>query len=361
MINYFLYFLGILIGLLIILIIVYDKGDIKIFFSNTKEYFGNKKSTKDEISTLPDIVKITEVPPISNDIDTTDENDANEVTNGNTIDHFNFFKLLKRKEFKVMISSYNNDNIKRLDWITDNKDYNNGIKLKLSSKEITKELNELNPLVNGYNIHRVSIEGPSNIVLYNNNKAISTFSILFMFKFKGFTGNNNNLFIIYCYNNNNIEINIKSQRNQSKKTNSSVNLSNNYEKLSDETDSHEPSKLEDIYTIEILIGDDVFNIKDIKYNTFKKDIAFLGLIVNKDLVVFYFNNTKYKFTRKTDEGIKVHSDPFVINKDQSCEIVLYSFAFLNEAISDKDLETYKLYNKYKLYGIDDKKDTNKVG
>jgi hypothetical protein len=92
----------------------------------------------------------------------------------------------------------------------------------------------------------------------------------------------------------------------------------------------------------------------------KKDIVFLGLIVNKDDVVFYFNNTKHQFKRKTDEGIKVHSNPFVINKDKSCEIVLYSFAFLNEAISDTDLETYKLYNKYKLYGIDDKKDTNKV-
>ena len=104
----------------------------------------------------------------------------------------------------------------------------------------------------------------------------------------------------------------------------------------------------------------MFNVKDIKLKTLKKDIVFLGLIVNKDDVIFYFNNTKHVFKRATDEGIKVHTEPFVINKDRSCEIVLYSFAFLNEAISNKDLETYKLYNKYKLYGIDDKKDTNKV-
>lgn len=365
MISYILYFLGILIGLLIILTIVYDSGDFKKLFKNTKEYFGNKKSAFAEISDNADIVKITDVPPISNDINTLDEKDANELENNNTNDHFNFFKLLKRKEFKILISSYNNDNIKNLDWITDNKDTNNGIKLKLSSNEIAKELNELNPLVYGYNIYRVSIEGPSNIVLYNNNVAISTFSILFMFKFKGFSGNINNLFIIYGINNKNIVINIKTQENNTKKTEDkdttkSINLLNNYDELSDKKGSYELSEPEVVYTIEILIEDDVFNVKDIKLKTLKKDIVFLGLIVNKDDVVFYFNNTKHDFKRSTDLGIKVHSQPFVINKDRSSEIVLYSFAFLNEAISNKDLETYKLYNKYKLYGIDDKKDTNKV-
>jgi len=365
MISYILYFLGILIGLLIILTIVYDSGDFKSLFKNTKEYFGNKKSAKAEISDNADIVKIVDVPPISNDINTSDEKVANELATNNTNDHFNFFKLLKRKEFKILISSYNNDNIKNLDWITDNKDTNNGIKLKLSSNEFAKELNELNPLVYGYNIYRVSIEGPSNIVLYNNNVAISTFSILFMFKFKGFSGNINNLFIIYGINNKNIVINIKTQENNTKNTDKknttkSINLLNNYDELSDKKGSYELSEPEVVYTIEILIEDDVFNIKDIKLKTLKKDIVFLGLIVNKDDVAFYFNNTKHDFKRSTDLGIKVHSKPFVINKDRSCEIVLYSFAFLNEAISNKDLETYKLYNKYKLYGIDDKKDTNKV-
>jgi hypothetical protein len=365
MINYLFYFIGILIGLLIMLIIVYDSGDITKLFKNTKEFFGNTKSEKDELTDNINIVKIVDIPPISSDIDTVDEKDSNNVINDNTVDHFNFFKLLKRKEFKVMISSYNNDNIKKLDWITDNKDSNNGIKLKLSSNEITKELNELNPLVNGYNIYKVSIEGPSNIVLYNNSKAISTFSILFMFKFKGFSGKNNNLFTIYGIDNKNIAINIKTQENNStniekNEAKDSINLLNTLTKLSDKKDSYDIAYLEETYTIEIVIEDKVFNIKDIKLKTLKKDIVFLGLIVNKDDVVFYFNNTKHQFKRKTDEGIKVHSNPFVINKDKSCEIVLYSFAFLNEAISDTDLETYKLYNKYKLYGIDDKKDTNKV-
>ena len=41
MINYLLYFLGILIGIFIILMIISDKGDIRTLFKNTKEYFDN--------------------------------------------------------------------------------------------------------------------------------------------------------------------------------------------------------------------------------------------------------------------------------------------------------------------------------
>jgi hypothetical protein len=85
--------------------------------------------------------------------------------------------------------------------------------------------------------------------------------------------------------------------------------------------------------------------------TLKRDITFLGLIMDKEDVVFHLNNTKYEFKRNTDKNIKIGKEPFVINKNKSCEIVLYSFAYFNEAISDADLKTFKLYNKYKLYGI----------
>ena len=95
MINYLFYFIGILIGLLIMLIIVYDSGDITKLFKNTKEFFGNTKSEKDELTDNINIVKIVDIPLISSDIDTVDEKDSNNVINDNTVDHFNFFKLLK--------------------------------------------------------------------------------------------------------------------------------------------------------------------------------------------------------------------------------------------------------------------------
>ena len=289
---------------------------------------------------------------------------------------------------RILISSYNNENISNLDWITDNKDYNNNIKLKLSSNDITKELNNLNPNVNGYNIQDVSIEGPANNILYNNEKTINKFSILFMFMHKKFTSMNNNLFIIYGVDNRNIVINIKDNEYNNNNyynvnnydtdnndldgvvydkndINKSINLLNNYhyyenyDVLSNkakEQKSYKLSYFEKLYTIEIIIDDSVYNINDINMETLKRDITFLGLIMDNDDVILHLNNTKYEFKRNNANEIKIAKSPFVINKNKSCEIVLYSFAYFTEAISDKDLKTFKLYNKYKLYGVNNKID-----
>ena len=406
MINYLLYFLGILIGIFIILMIISDKGDIRTLFKNTKEYFDNGNTfestdiikvakevdeIKDNIKLyeLTDIVKVPVVPlqlkgAFAGNIN---EDDTDVIlSNKDLIDNFNFVKLLKKKEMRVLISSYNNENISNLDWITDNKDYNNNIRLKLSSNDITKELNNLNPNVNGYNIQNVSIEGPANNILYNNEKTINKFSILFMFMHKKFTSMNNNLFIIYGVDNRNIVINIKDNEYNNNNyynvnnydtdnndldgvvydkndINKSINLLNNYhyyenyDVLSNkakEQKSYKLSYFEKLYTIEIIIDDSVYNINDINMETLKRDITFLGLIMDNDDVILHLNNTKYEFKRNNANEIKIAKSPFVINKNKSCEIVLYSFAYFNEAISDKDMKTFKLYNKYKLYGVNNK-------
>jgi hypothetical protein len=413
MINYLLYFLGILIGIFIILMIISDKGDIRTLFKNTKEYFDNANKFEstdiikvakevDEIKDnvklyeLTDIVKVPVVPLqlkgaiAGNNIN--DEDTDLILSNKDLIDNFNFVKLLKKKEMRVLISSYNNENISNLDWITDNKDYNNNIKLKLSSNDITKELNNLNPNVNGYNIQNVSIEGPANNILYNNEKTINKFSILFMFMYKKFTSMNNNLFIIYGIDNRNIVINIKDNEYNNNNyynvnnydtdnndldgvvydknnINKSINLLNNYhyyenyDVLSNkakEQKSYKLSYFEKLYTIEIIIDDSVYNINDINMETLKRDITFLGLIMDNDDVILHLNNTKYEFKRNNANEIKIAKSPFVINKNKSCEIVLYSFAYFTEAISDKDMKTFKLYNKYKLYGVNNKIEDVKV-
>jgi hypothetical protein len=408
MFNYFLYFTGILIGIFIILIIISDKGDLRTLFKSRKEYFNNDNVDKYEKT---DIVMVSDKKIDNNKIDNDmvdkfektdivmvsvlnedsssiidEPDDANIVlTNSNVIDKFNFIKLLKKKEMKVLISSYNKDNINNLDWYTDNKKYNNNIMLKLSNDDIIKELNNLNPLVNGYNIHNVSIEGPSNIIMYNNDKIINKFSILFMFIHKKFHNKINNLFIIYGIDNKNIVINIKEKdynnnylnyfkinnsmndnnnlndEYDTNNINSSINLLNNYHYYENhdilsrdikEQKSYKLSYLEKLYTIELIIDDSIYNIHDINLETLKNDVIFFGLTMNMDDVVFHLNNTKYEFKRNTANGIKISNIPFIINKNKSCEIVLYSFAYLNEAISDKDLKTFKLYNKYKLHGID---------
>lgn len=399
MINYFLYITGFLFGVLIILMLITDNGDFKTLFKNTKEYFDNGASAaesdaKKYVETK--IIKVAEVAPVLREVIISPDTISTEIvssalTNTEIIDNFNFNKLLKKREMRILISSYNNDNINKLDWITDNKSYNNNVSVKLSSNDIVKEFNNLNPFVNGYNIHNVSIEGPANAVIYEKVKSISKFSILFMFMHKKFHTNVNNLFIIYGADNKNIVINIKDNEFNNNNyynvnndindnsdlngvydkndINKSINLLNNYHYYENydilsnkakEQKSYKLSYFEKLYTVEIIIDDSVYNINDINMETLKKDITFFGLIMDRENVVFHLNNTKYEFKRNTDREIKIDKKPFVINKNKTCEIVLYSFAYFNEAISDKDLKTFKLYNKYKLYGIHNSKEDDAV-
>ena len=395
MFNYFLYFIGILIGIFLILIIISDKGYFKTLFKNSKEYFNNNNNNNNNniitnsINNIMyekmDIIKPTFLKEATN-ANTYKEDDVNIVlSNNNIIDNFNFKKLLKRRDLKVLISSYGKDNINNLEWITDNKDYNNNIILKLSSDDITKELYNLNPLINGYNIQNVSIEGPSNTIMYSNDKTINKFSILFTFMYKKFNNNNNNLFIIYGIDNKNIVVNIRENKysdeyynvnntNDNNDLNNSydtrdidkgINLLNNYHYYDNydilsnkakEQKSYKLSYSEKLYTIEIIIDDSIYNINNINMENIKNDVIFLGLIMNIDDVVFHLNNFKYEFKRKSASAIKISKHPFLINKNKDCEIVLYSFAYFNDDISNKVLNEFKLYNKYKLHGVDNIKD-----
>ena len=387
MINYLLFITGFLIGIFIVLIIVSDKQILTIFNitkTETKEGFGEAKKFEET-----EIVKVPFVPPPTLKeviiAPTNDDPVPYVATNTEIIDNYNFNKLLRKREMRILITSYNNENIdvNKLEWITDNKNYNNNIRLKLSDNEIVKEFNNMNPFVNGYNIHNVSIQGPANAEVYEKEKEISQFSILFMFMHKQFHRTKNNLFIIYGEDNKNIVINIKDNEFNNNNyynvnndindnndandkefdkndINKSINLLNNYHYYENydilsnkakEQKSYKLSYFEKLYTIEIIIDDSVYNINDINMETLKRDITFFGLMMNKEDVVFHLNNTKYEFKRNNDKSIKIGKEPFVINKNKSCEIVLYSFAYFNEAISDADLKIFKLYNKYKLYGI----------
>ena len=398
MYNYLLFIIGFLVGVFLLLVIISDKGDIRTLFKNTKEYFANADAADAaKAATESEIVKVSVVPPPTlKEVVTKNDDDpvASVLTNSEIIDNYNFNKLLKKREMRVMVSSYNNDNIDKLNWITDNKNYNNNLRLKLdiasdagTGEGIVKEFNNLNPFVNGYNIHTVSIKGPPNAIIYRQEKMLGKFSVLFMFSHKRFHKNKNNLFIIYGADNKNIVINIKDNEfnnnnyynvNNDPNDNSdlngaydkndinkSVNLLNNYHYYENhdilsnkakEQKSYKLSYFEKLYTVEIIIDDSVYNINDINMETLKRDITFFGLIMDKEDVVFHLNNTKYEFKRNTDRDIRIGKEPFVINKDKSCEIVLYSFAFFTEAISDTDLKTFKLYNKYKLYGIHNKEE-----
>jgi hypothetical protein len=377
--RYLLFIAGFFIGTFILLVIISYKKE-----KHTETFDNNNVSTF-KTTEIVKVANLKEIKENDNVPHTVDDPTPYVATNVEITDHYNFNKLLRKREMKVMISSYDNDNIDRdnLKWITDNKYYNGDIYLTLSSDDIVKEFNNMNPFVNGYNIHNVSIQGPANVVLFERAKDISQFSILFMFMLKQFHAIKNNLFIIYGDDHKNIVINIKDNEfnnnnyynvnndmNVANDTNEynddrndihkSINLLNNYHYYENydilsnkakEQKSYKLSYFEKLYTIEIIIGDSVYNINDINMETLKRDITFLGLIMKDDVVFVHLNNTMYEFIRNSDKAIPVGKDPFVINKERSCEIVLYNFTFFNEAISDKDMKTYKLYNKYKLYGV----------
>ena len=370
--RYLLFIIGFLFGTFILLVIISYKTN-----TDTQETFDNVNTIeKTDIVKVANIKEVTITPATNDPVPFV-------ATNVEIADHYKFNKLLRKREMRVMISSYDNENIDsdNLKWITDNKEYNDDLKVTLSSNDIVKEFNNMNPSVNGYNIHEVSIQGPVNVVLFEKAKDINQFSILFMFMYKQFHAIKNNLFIMYGVDNKNIVINFKDNEYNNnnyynvnndmsanenddaydtRDINKSINLLNNYHYYKNydilsnkakEQKSYKLSYFEKLYTIEIIIDDSVYNINDISMETLKRDITFFGLIMNKDDVVFHLNNTKYEFVRNTGDAIPIGKDSFVINKEKSCEIVLYNFAFFNEAISDRDLKTYKHYNKYKLYGV----------
>ena len=143
-----------------------------------------------------------------------------------------------------------------------------------------------------------------------------------MFMHKKFTSMNNNLFIIYGVDNRNIVINIKDNEYNNNNyynvnnydtdnndldgvvydkndINKSINLLNNYhyyenyDVLSNkakEQKSYKLSYFEKLYTFEIIIDDSVYNINDINMETLKRDITFLGLIMDNDDVILHLNN-----------------------------------------------------------------------
>jgi hypothetical protein len=112
-----------------------------------------------------------------------------------------------------------------------------------------------------------------------------------------------------------------------------------------------------IYSIEIRIGKEIFNIYNISNNIFNSDITFMGLVLKNKDVTFYINNAVFTFERQSDEELLIDNEPFTINENGGCNIVLYSFACYQAAICNSDISAFKLYNNYYLYGTNKYQDT----
>ena len=118
--RYLLFITGFLFGAFILLVIISYKPN-----TNTQETFDNVNAIE-----KTDIVKDSNIKEVAF-ASMADDPIPYVATNVDITDHYNFNKLLRKREMRVMISSYDNTNIDsdNLKWITDNKDYNYNIHL----------------------------------------------------------------------------------------------------------------------------------------------------------------------------------------------------------------------------------------
>lgn len=106
------------------------------------------------------------------------------------------------------------------------------------------------------------------------------------------------------------------------------------------------------YTIEININGEKKYIYDIDENIFNTDYTLISFIINENNIYFGINENKYSFVLQEDNSEINVSYPILINRFKKCDIILYSLALFTKAICDADLQAYKLYNNYYLYGND---------
>ena len=113
------------------------------------------------------------------------------------------------------------------------------------------------------------------------------------------------------------------------------------------------------YTIQLNINSKVYNIYNIGQDVFDTDNTFIGLIINDNDVIFHLNNTIYNFKRLDKENI-VPMFPFIINKNKSNNMILYSFAIFKDIYCEADIISYKMYNNYYLNSINNLDETKDV-
>jgi len=411
MIKSIIYIIGFLLGIFIILNIISYKTLIYKYFLKDYESFSIKNKEEDQ-SKQQSAIKSDMSKSIEENNNVNEKISAVQNCSKDIINDFTIYKLLKKQNLIILISSYIQSNISNTSWKSDN---NN--KYVSINKSIQKETFALNPVIKGYNIKDVSIKGPE---IDEKNKNINAISLLYMMNIKDFQNEYNYLFELKCKPthffdtdtkkkheiNNDIYILIKnrdalklSEINEKcnedkdckmiqKKLRENINIHNNYyfyEKENMKKDNEYISTCKKnelcnknltfkneleffnqlldtkVYNMEIKIGKDIFHIYNINNSIFKNDMTFIALILNNDIVTIHINNLIYNFNRtKVNDAIIIDSNSFIINENGGCDITLFSFAFFNEAICEYDLSAFKLYNYYYMYGANKIEENNVI-
>ena len=295
----------------------------------------------------------------SEDIRTGDENYKHIIYEKNIVDKYKITSFLKSPSLKMLISSFekedNRANIEHFQWNKDN-DMRDFIVSIDDSPKIHRF--PFNPSIYGYNLSNITVEIDNLMNSKDNseNEIINELAVFFNLKLNDIKGSarsgEGQLICINSYDYQNIYIKIIENNKPRCYEGESINVDDNYGTLNDMQGGNiysYSSNNKKTYDIILDINSNKYYIRDISEDILRDPVIFMGLVINKDRIVFYINKEMAIFERLDDKVIIIDY-PIYINKNKECDITLYSAALIiNSNNIQGDMEKYELYNKYNLY------------
>lgn len=296
----------------------------------------------------------------SEDIKIGDENYKHIIYEKNIVDKYKISSFLKSPSLKMLISSFekedNRANIEHFQWHKDNdmKDF-------IVSIDDSPKIHRFpfNPSIYGYNLSNITVEIDNlrNSKDNSENAIINELAVFFNLKLNDIKGaaGEGQLICINSYDYQQICIKIIENNKTRCYEGESINVDDNYGRLNDIQGGQYgniysySSNNKKTYDIILDINSNKYYIRDISEDILRDPVIFMGLIINKDRIVFYINKEMAIFERLDDKLIIIDY-PIYINKNKECDITLYSTALIiNSNNIHGDMEKYELYNKYNLY------------
>ena len=369
-----IYSVSLLFGILIVLLIIiyYDllininkdkRDNIIENYEDYEDIEGNEgngdcgSGAKDDLNVHSTSVK--NIIMTSEDIRTGDENYKHIIYEKNIVDKYKITSFLKSPSLKMLISSFekedNRANIEHFQWNKDN-DMRDFIVSIDDSPKIHRF--PFNPSIYGYNLSNITVEIDNlrNSKDNSENEIINELAVFFNLKLNDIKGSarsgEGQLICINSYDYQNIYIKIIENNKPRCYDGESINVDDNYGTLNDMQGGNiysYSSNNKKTYDIVLDINSNKYYIKDISEDILRDPVIFMGLVINKDRIVFYINKEMAIFERLDDKVIIIDY-PIYINKNKECDITLYSAALIiNSNNIHGDMEKYELYNKYNLY------------
>lgn len=369
-----IYSVSLLFGILIVLLIIiyYDllininkdkRDNIIENYEDYEDIAGNEGNGDCGSGATDDLnVHSTSVKNIimtSEDIRTGDENYKHIIYEKNIVDKYKITSFLKSPSLKMLISSFekedNRANIEHFQWNKDN-DMRDFIVSIDDSPKIHRF--PFNPSIYGYNLSNITVEIDNLMNSKDNseNEIINELAVFFNLKLNDIKGSarsgEGQLICINSYDYQNIYIKIIENNKPRCYEGESINVDDNYGTLNDMQGGNiysYSSNNKKTYDIVLDINSNKYYIRDISEDILRDPVIFMGLVINKDRIVFYINKEMAIFERLDDKVIIIDY-PIYINKNKECDITLYSAALIiNSNNIHGDMEKYELYNKYNLY------------